>query len=135
MRWSVTRRSGSSSMTCEQSWTGFKVAAGDRGIMTRDKGKGKGIRESEDSVKKLLATLVIGASFCAPLHAELKYTMHMEIKKTAAPAQPVNPMIGIMGDAVMKQMVPEGAADLVYLVGDKGGRVEYLQAAMGLPAG
>ena len=50
-------------------------------------------------------------------------------------AQLTNPMIGIMGDAVMKQMVPDGAADLVYLVGDKGARVEYLQAAMGLPAG
>jgi hypothetical protein len=30
----------------------------------------------------------------APLHADLKYTTHMEIKKTAAPAQPMNPMIG-----------------------------------------
>ena len=86
-------------------------------------------------MKKLLATLVIGASLCAPLHADLKYTTHMETKKTAAAAQPTNPMIGIMGDAVMKQMVPDGAADLVYLIGDKGARVEYLQAAMGLPAG
>jgi len=86
-------------------------------------------------VKKLLATLVIAASLCAPLRADLKYTTHMETKKTAAPAQPMNPMIGIMGDAVMKQMVPDGAADLVYLISDKGARVEYLQAAMGLPAG
>jgi hypothetical protein len=30
--------------------------------------------------------------------------------------------------------VPGGAADLVYLVGDKGARVS-IQAAMGLPAG
>lgn len=86
-------------------------------------------------MRNLLAALVVVASAAVPLHAELKYTTHMEIRKTAAPAQPVNPMIGIMGDAVMKQMVPDGAADLVYLVGDKGARVEYLQAAMGLPAG
>jgi len=86
-------------------------------------------------VRNLWAALLVVASVSVPLHAELKYTTHMEIKKTAAPAQPVNPMIGIMGDAVMKQMVPEGAADIVYLVGDKGARLEYLQAAMGLPAG
>jgi Domain of unknown function (DUF4412) len=85
-------------------------------------------------VKHLLAAMVVVAFVSVPLHAELKYTTHMEVKKTAA-AQPANPMIGIMGDAVMKQMVPDGAADLVYLVGDKGARVEYLQAAMGLPAG
>jgi hypothetical protein len=86
-------------------------------------------------VKKLLATLVVTAAIAAPLRAELKYTTHIEIKKTAAPAQPANPMIGIMADAVMKQMVPDGTADIVYFVGDKGARVEYLQAAMGLPAG
>jgi hypothetical protein len=89
---------------------------------------------SEALVKNLFAALVIIAIVSTPLHAELKYTMHMEIKK-AAPAQPANPMLGIVGDAVMKQMVPDGAADMVYLVGDKAARVEYLQAAMGLPAG
>jgi hypothetical protein len=86
-------------------------------------------------VKTVFAAFVIVAIISTPLRAELKYTTHLEVKKTAAPAQPMNPMIGIMGDAVMKQMVPEGSADLVYLVGDKGARVEYLQAAMGLPAG
>jgi hypothetical protein len=86
-------------------------------------------------VKNLLAALVISAAISVPLHAELKYTTHMEIKKTAAPTQPGNPMIAIMGDALMKQMVPDGAADIVYLVGPKGARLEYLQPAMGLPAG
>jgi hypothetical protein len=86
-------------------------------------------------VKNLFAALVITSIVSTPLRAELKYTMHMEIKRAAGPAQPTNPMIGIMGDAVMKQMVPDGAADLVYLVGDKAARVEYQQAAMGLPAG
>ena len=86
-------------------------------------------------MKNSFAAFVIVAIASTPLRAELKYTTHLEIKKTAPPAQPVNPMIGIMGDAVMKQMVPEGAADLVYLVGEKGARVEYLQPAMGLPAG
>ncbi len=86
-------------------------------------------------MKNLLVALVTVTFVSVPLHAELKYTMHMEIKKGAAPAAPANPMLGIVGDAVMKQMVPDGAADLVYLVGDKAARVEYQQPAMGLPAG
>ena len=44
-------------------------------------------------------------------------------------------MIGMMADAVMKQMVPGGEADVVYLVGEKGARIEYMQSAMGQPAG
>src|SRR5689334_17828357 len=91
--------------------------------------------DSEDLVKNVLLALVIGASISVPLQAELKYTQHMEVKKTDAPPQPVNPMIGIMGDAVMKQMVPDGSADIVYLVGPKGARMEFQQSAMGLPAG
>src|SRR5580765_3761839 len=72
----------------------------------------------------------------APLSAELKYTMHMELKKSeAAPAQPANPLLGMLADGVMRQMVPDGAADILYLVGDKGARIEYMQAAMGMPAG
>lgn len=72
----------------------------------------------------------------ARLSAELKYTMHMELKKSeAAPVQPAHPMLGMMGDAVMRQLVPDGAADIVYLVGDKGARIEYVQSAMGQPAG
>src|SRR5262245_32152361 len=59
----------------------------------------------------------------------------MEVKKTAALPQGTNPMLGILGDAVMKQMVPEGAADIDYLVGAKGARLEFRQSAMGLPAG
>jgi hypothetical protein len=87
-------------------------------------------------MKTMVLALGLMSLVSAPLSADLKYTTHMEIKKSAAaPAQPTNPMIGMMGDAVMKQMVPEGTADVLYLVGDKGARVEYLQAAMGQPAG
>jgi len=87
-------------------------------------------------MKKMVLALGLMLLVSAPLSAELKYTTHMEVKKsTAAAGQPANPMIGMMSEAVMKQMVPEGAADVVYLVGDKGARIEYLQAAMGQPAG
>lgn len=87
-------------------------------------------------MRNVLLALCLVAACSASLRADLKYTTHMEIKKSdAAPAAPGNPMIAMMGDAVMKQMVPEGAADIEYLVGDKGARIEYLQAAMGQAAG
>ena len=52
-----------------------------------------------------------------------------------AASQGTNPMLAMMGDSVMKQLVPEGAADIVYLLGEKGARIEFLQAAMGQAAG
>jgi len=87
-------------------------------------------------MRNVLLALCLVAAYSASLRADLKYTTHMEIKKSdAIPAQPANPMMAMMGDAVMKQMVPEGAADIVYLVSEKGARIEYLQAAMGQVAG
>ena len=47
----------------------------------------------------------------------------------------MNPMIGIMGDAVMKQMVPERRGRHRVPGRRQGRSVEYLQAAMGQPAG
>jgi len=87
-------------------------------------------------MRRLSVALCLVAMVSAKLSAELKYTMHMELKKSdAAPAQPANPMLGMLADGVMRQMVPDGAADILYMVGDKGARIEYMQAAMGQPAG
>ena len=87
-------------------------------------------------MKRILVALCLVTLVSARLSAELKYTVHMEVKKTdAAPAQGTNPMLGMMGDAMMKQMLPDGAADIVYLVGEKGSRIEFMQAAMGQAAG
>jgi hypothetical protein len=84
----------------------------------------------------MFVALCLVAVVSARTSAELKYTMHMELKKSETPpAQPVNPILSMFGDAVMKQIVPDGAADILYLVGEKGTRVEYMQAAMGQPAG
>lgn len=85
---------------------------------------------------RLALALCFVAVVSTRLSAELKYTMHMELQKLeAAPAQAPNPVLSMMGNAVMKQLVPDGAAEIVYLVGDKGARIEYLQAAMGQAAG
>ena len=85
---------------------------------------------------KFYMAMCLSAAMTVPLSADLKYTQHMQIGKAAtATDQPVNPMLGMMADAVMKQMVPGGEADVVYLVGEKGARIEYMQAAMGQSAG
>ena len=87
-------------------------------------------------MRKFVIAAFLFTLLTVPLSADLKYTAHMQVGKSATPTdQPANPMIGMMADAVMKQMVPGGEADVVYLVGEKGARIEYLQAAMGQPAG
>jgi hypothetical protein len=87
-------------------------------------------------MKRMFVALCLLTLVSARLSAELKYTMHIEVKKTeAAPAQGGSPILAMMGDAMMKQMVPDGVADIVYLIGEKGSRIEFMQAAMGQAAG
>ena len=87
-------------------------------------------------MNKFILAVCLSSVVTVPLSADLKYTQHMQVQKSAtASDQPVNPMLGMMADAVMKQMVPGGEADVVYLVGEKGARIEYMQAAMGQAAG
>jgi hypothetical protein len=87
-------------------------------------------------MKKILVALCLVASVAVPLRADLKYTLHVEVKKTEVPkGQPLHPMIAMMGDSMIKEMLPAGGADIVYSIGEKGSRVEYLQPAMGQAAG
>jgi hypothetical protein len=87
-------------------------------------------------MKNIVLAMCFASVATVPLSADLKYTMHMEVKKAEkASQQPANPMIGMLADAVMKQMVPGGDAEVVYLVSEKGARIEYLQSAMGQSAG
>lgn len=87
-------------------------------------------------MKQTCLALCFVALVSARPSAELKYTTHMEMKKSeAAPAQRPNPLLGMMADSLMKQLVPDGAADIVYLIGEKGARIEFAQAALGQPAG
>jgi hypothetical protein len=87
-------------------------------------------------MKQVFVALCLATLVSARLSAELKYTMHMEMKKVdAAPAPAANPLLGMMTDTLMKQLVPEGTADIVYLIGEKGARIEFTKAALGQPAG
>lgn len=72
----------------------------------------------------------------ARVSAELKYTLRTDVVKgEAAPAPPPNPMVAMMGDAMTRQLLPEGSATMTYFLGEKGTRVELANAAMGQPAG
>src|SRR3954452_17238047 len=87
-------------------------------------------------MKNLLLGACVAALMTVPLRADLKYTAHMQVQKSATSTEkPANPMLGMMADALLKQMVPGGEADVVYLVGEKGARIEFRQAAMGQAAG
>jgi hypothetical protein len=87
-------------------------------------------------MKQIFVALCLVALVSARVSAELKMTVHMEMKKSeAAPKTAANPLLGMMGDSVMKQLVPGGTADVVYLIGEQGARIEFTQAAMGQAAG
>lgn len=89
------------------------------------------------TVKTLSAALCLPFLISRPASAELKYTLRTEVQKpqpgAAAPA--ANPMVAMMGDAMMRQLLPEGSATATYLLGEKGVRVELANAAMGQAAG
>jgi hypothetical protein len=87
-------------------------------------------------MKHVVLALCVAVAVPARLSAELKYTVHMEVKKGATPgAQPVNPMVAMLGEGMTKQLLPGGSADLVYIIGERGTRTEFRQSAMGNPAG
>ena len=87
-------------------------------------------------MKQVFVALCLVALVSARVSAELKFTVRMEMKKAeATPAPAANPLLGMMADTMMKQLVPGGSADVVYWIGEQGARIEFTQAAMGQAAG
>lgn len=87
-------------------------------------------------MKKVCVALCFALLVSSRVSAELKYTMRTEVQKSEAPATPApNPMLAMMGDAMTRQLLPEGNAVMTYIVGEKGARVEFVNAAMGQAAG
>jgi len=87
-------------------------------------------------MRRALTALCLVAVVSAPLRAELKYTLRMDMKKSDAPAAaPANPMLAMMGETMMKQLLPGGSGEMIYMVGEQGARIEFTQAAMGQAAG
>ena len=87
-------------------------------------------------MKKVLVALCFASLVSGRASAELKYTMRTEVQKAEKPASPpASPMLAMMGEAMTKQLFPEGTATMTYILGDKGVRVELMNAALGQPAG
>lgn len=86
-------------------------------------------------MKRLLLACCLIPISVSTARAELKYTMRTEVQKAAAGSAPANPVLTMMGEAMTKQVLPEGAATVTYLIGEKGTRLEFVNAAMGQPAG
>jgi hypothetical protein len=87
-------------------------------------------------MRKVFVLLCLAALDSSRAGAELKYTLKTEVQKTEAPASPApNPMLAMMGDALTRQLLPEGSATMTYFIGEKGTRIEFVNAAMGQAAG
>lgn len=87
-------------------------------------------------MKRLLLACCFVPMAASAAHAELKYTLRTELQKAGSGAStPVNPVLTMMGEAMTRQVLPEGTATMTYLIGEKGTRLEFVNAAMGQPAG
>jgi hypothetical protein len=84
-------------------------------------------------INRALTTAAILVALAAPLRADLEYTMHLTMTKVAAPASG-NPLAAEAA-ASMKSPLPDGPADVVFVIGDRGARAEFRQAANGFAAG
>ena len=102
-------------------------------------------------MKKVFVLLCFAALISSRASAELKYTVKTEAQKTEAQkteapkteapkteapgSKAPNPMLAMMGDALSRQLLPEGSATMTYLIGEKGTRIDFVNAAMGQAAG
>jgi len=85
-------------------------------------------------MRKLILGVVVALVMASPLRAELKYTTHMEARKSTVPVTP-DPMMSGMADTLIQMMLPSGPFNTVTIVGDKGIRIEPDKAMTGIPQG
>ena len=102
-------------------------------------------------MKKVFVLLCVAALISSRASAELKYTVKTEAQKPEAQktetaktdaqktetpgSKAPNPMLAMMGDALSRQLLPEGSATMTYLIGEKGTRIDFVNSAMGQAAG
>ena len=102
-------------------------------------------------MKKVFVLLCVAALVSSRASAELKYTVKTEAQKPEAQktetaktdaqktetpgSKAANPMLAMMGDALSRQLLPEGSATMTYLIGEKGTRIDFVNSAMGQAAG
>ena len=87
-------------------------------------------------IRTLATVAILTLAGVAPLHAELKYTLRMEVKKsTAKPAATADPALAGLGMMVVDMLLPGGSVELAVITGERGTRIEPSKAFAGLPAG
>jgi hypothetical protein len=86
-------------------------------------------------LRKFLVTLVLAVVGAASLDAELKYTVEMKQNKIENAPAASNQMLAMMGQQAMQQILPNGTAKMVYVVGANGIRTEFVSGGMGVGAG
>jgi hypothetical protein len=86
--------------------------------------------------RTLAAVVTLIMAGLAPLHAELKYTLRMDVKKSTAakPGKP-DPALAGLGTMVVEMLLPGGSVELGVITGERGTRIEPNKAFSGLPAG
>ena len=64
-------------------------------------------------IRKILATLAVAAALTAPLRAELKYTMRMEVhKSTVPPRGEPDPIMAMLSAMVANALLPSGPVEM-----------------------
>lgn len=86
-------------------------------------------------LRKLIVTILLAAGGAASLHAELKYTMEMKQNKIENAPESSNQLLAMMGQQALQQILPNGTAKMIYIVGEKGIRTEFVTGGMGLASG
>jgi hypothetical protein len=84
----------------------------------------------------LVVSLVLGSAFAASLRADVRYTMRVEVRDTAADAAgPSNPLLELIRKQLVSVIAPDGAVEYALAASDGGARVEFRNATSGIAAG
>lgn len=85
-------------------------------------------------MKHTIAAALVIVSATATANAELKYTLRMELKKSAT-ATPADPALAGLGGVVTEMILPGGSMELSVVAGEQGVRIESNKPMAGLPPG
>jgi hypothetical protein len=90
--------------------------------------------EGDHVLKRIPAGLTLLILAAAPASADLHYTMRMEARKIPS-SDAENPMLAVAGDIMVQFLLPDGPADSVCWISEKGMRMELAKASSMMPAG
>jgi hypothetical protein len=83
----------------------------------------------------LVVSLVLGTALVASLHADVRYTMRVEVRETGGAAEASSPLLPLIRKQLVSVIVPGGVVEYALAAGDAGARIEFRNATAGIPAG